>query len=48
MLALYHVAELILYIALYIAAPVLGVIAWCVAAAATRFIPNQPRRKRSE
>lgn len=42
MLALYHGTEIILYIA----APVLAVLAWCVAAAATRFIPNQePTRK---
>lgn len=42
MLALYHGYEIILYIA----APVLAVIAWCVAAAATRFIPNQDRNRR--
>ena len=44
MLALYHGADLILYIA----APVLAVIAWCVAAAATRFIPNQERRRKED
>ena len=42
MLAIYHGADLILYIA----APVLAVIAWCVAAAATRFIPNQERNRK--
>ncbi len=42
MLAIYHGADLILFIA----APVLAVIAWCVAAAATRFIPNQERNRK--
>ena len=42
MLALFSVAE----ITLYIAAPVLAVVAWCAAAAATRFIPNQERTRK--
>jgi hypothetical protein len=32
----------------YIAAPVLALIAWCVAAMATNLIPNQTRRRKED